>query len=55
MRLFLILHGGKSTKKSFKEAMRRVRITDGIYRKHGMSHFYWFHHFAVEFVEFLIG
>lgn len=47
--------GGQSTKKSFKEAMRRVRITYGIYRKHGMSRLYWFHRFVVEFVKFLIG
>ena len=47
--------GGQSTKKSFKEAMRRVKITYGIYRKHGMSRLYWFHRFAVELVKFLIG
>ena len=47
--------GGMSTKRSFKEAMRRVRITYAIYRKHGMSRLYWLHRFAFETAKYLIS
>lgn len=47
--------GGMSTQKSWKEAMRRVKITYGIYRKHGMSRLYWFHRFALETAKFVLG
>ncbi|MBQ8474929.1 MAG: glycosyltransferase [Clostridia bacterium] len=47
--------GGMSTKKSFKEAMERVNITYGIYRKHGMSRLYWFHRVALEMAKLILG
>ncbi len=47
--------GGMSTKKSFKEAMKRVKLSYGIYKKHGMSRFYWFHRFATEMGKLVLG
>ena len=47
--------GGMSTRKSIKETMKRVRLSYGIYKKHGMSRLYWFHRFAVEFAKFILG
>ncbi len=52
---FTFGEGGQSTKKSFKEAKRRVDITYGIYRKHGMSRLYWFHRWIVEIYKLVIG
>ncbi|MBR5316976.1 MAG: glycosyltransferase [Lachnospiraceae bacterium] len=47
--------GGMSTKKNFKDAMRRVELSYGIYKKHGMSRFYWFHRFAMEMAKYILG
>lgn len=47
--------GGMSTKKSFKQTMKRVKMSYGIYRKHGMSRFYWFHRFATEMGKYILG
>jgi glycosyltransferase involved in cell wall biosynthesis len=47
--------GGMSTKKNFKEAMKRVGLSYGIYKKHGMSRFYWFHRFAMEMAKYILG
>lgn len=45
--------GGQSTKKSLKEVKRRVDITYGIYKKYGMSRFYWFYRVAYETLKYL--
>lgn len=47
--------GGMSTKKNFKETMKRVELSYGIYKKHGMSRFYWFHRFAMEMAKYILG
>ncbi len=47
--------GGMSTQKSFKEAMRRVNITYGIYRKYGMSRLYWCHRFLFEMAKLILS
>ena len=47
--------GGMSTKKSLKQTMKRVKMSYGIYRKHGMSRFYWFHRFATEMGKYILG
>lgn len=47
--------GGMSTQKSWGEVLRRVRITYGIYRKHGMSRLYWFHRLALETAKYILG
>jgi glycosyltransferase involved in cell wall biosynthesis len=47
--------GGMSTKKSLKHTMKRVKMSYGIYRKHGMSRFYWFHRFATEMGKYILG
>lgn len=47
--------GGMSTKKSLKQAMRRVKMSYGVYRKHGMSRLYWFHRFATEMGKYILG
>ena len=47
--------GGMSTKKNFKETMKRVGLSYGIYKKHGMSRFYWFHRFAMEMAKYILG
>lgn len=47
--------GGMSTKKSLSDAFKRVNITYGIYRKHGMSRFYWFHRVALEMAKFILS
>ena len=47
--------GGQSTKKSFKEAKKRVDITYGIYRKHGMSRLYRLHRWLVEGFKMVMG
>ena len=47
--------GGMSTKKSLKQTMKRVKLSYGIYRKHGMSRFYWFHRFATEMGKYILG
>lgn len=52
---FTFGEGGQSTKKSIKEAKRRVDITYGIYRKYGMSRFYWLHRWLVEGFKLMVG
>ena len=47
--------GGMSTKKTLKDVMERVNITYGIYKKHGMSKFYYFHRLAFELAKFIVG
>lgn len=47
--------GGMSTKKSWDEVKRRIAITYGIYRKHGMSRFYWLHRLAIETAKYILG
>lgn len=44
--------GGQSTKKGFKEAMRRRDITYRIYKKYGMGRFYWLYRTAYELVKY---
>lgn len=47
--------GGMSTKKNLKDVIKRVNITYGIYKKHGMSKFYYFHRLAFEMAKFIVG
>jgi glycosyltransferase involved in cell wall biosynthesis len=47
--------GGMSTKKSLNQTMKRVKMSYGIYRKHGMSRFYWLHRFATEMGKYILG
>ena len=47
--------GGMSTRKSLKEVKRRADITYGIYKKYGMSKFYWFYRYMYEFVKYVVG
>ncbi len=47
--------GGMSTKKNLKDTMKRVDLSYGIYKKHGMSRFYWFHRFAMEMAKYILG
>lgn len=47
--------GGLSTKKSLREVKRRVDITYGIYRKYGMSRFYWLYRWAYELIKYAVG
>lgn len=47
--------GGISTKKSFKEAMKRAEITYDIYRRHGMSKFYYLHRVVYEIVKLILS
>ena len=46
--------GGQSTRKGLKEVKRRINVTYGIYRKYGMSRFYWLHRLMVEGVKFFM-
>lgn len=47
--------GGQSTKKSLKEAKRRVDVTYGIYKKYGMSRLYYPHRWMVELTKVIVG
>ncbi len=47
--------GGMSTKKSIKETRRRIKIGYRIYRKYGMSRFYWFHRVFMESAKYILG
>ena len=51
---FTFGEGGLSTKKSLKEVKRRVDITWGIYKKHGMSRFYWLHRWVFELAKYMM-
>ena len=47
--------GGQSTKKSLKEVKKRVGITYGIYKKYGMSKWYWFYRWVYEMAKYIVG
>lgn len=47
--------GGQSTKKSLKEVKKRVDITYNIYKKYGMSKFYWFYRWIYELTKYVVG
>ena len=47
--------GGMSTKKSISEVKKRVGITYGIYKKDGMSRFYWLYRWIYEIAKYLVG
>ena len=51
---FTFGEGGQSTRKGIKELKRRVDITYGIYRKHGLSRLYLLHRWLVESVKFVM-
>lgn len=52
---FTFGEGGQSTKKSLSEVKRRVGVTYSIYKKHGMSKFYWMHRWIVELAKYIVG
>lgn len=47
--------GGMSTRKSLNEVRKRVNITYGIYKKHGMSRWYYWYRWIYELVKFIAG
>lgn len=47
--------GGMSTKKDLKEVKKRVDILYKVYRRHGMSRFYYFHRWMVELAKYVMG
>ncbi len=47
--------GGISTKHSLREVRKRINISYSIYRKYGMSKFYWFYRCGFEMTKFLLG
>lgn len=47
--------GGMSTQKTLKEVKRRINTTYSIYRKYGMSRFYWFHRLVLELAKYILG
>ena len=47
--------GGQSTKKSLKEVRRRINITWGIYKKYGMSRFYYLYRCVYELAKYIMG
>lgn len=47
--------GGMSTQKSLREVKRRIDITYGIYKKYGMSKFYYLHRVMFELVKYVFG
>lgn len=47
--------GGMSTKKSLKEVKKRVDILYKVYRKHGLSRFYYFHRWVMELAKYMLG
>ena len=52
---FTFGEGGQSTKKSLKEVKRRVDITWGVYKKYGMSRFYWLYRWVYEMAKYFLG
>ena len=52
---FTFGEGGKSTKQGIAEAKKRVDITYGIYKKHGMSRLYWLHRCLIEGLKVVIS
>jgi len=47
--------GGMSTKKSLKEVKKRVDILYNVYRKYGLSRFYYFHRWGMELTKYFLG
>lgn len=47
--------GGMSTDNRLSSAIKRAKITYSIYKKHGMSKFYWWHRLGFELVKYLFG
>lgn len=47
-------YGGMSTQKSLREARKRLDEIYGIYRKYGMSRFYYLHRLAFETVKYFL-
>ena len=46
-------HRRQSAPKEPMEVKRRIDITYGIYKKYGMSKFYWFYRVAYEVAKYL--
>ena len=47
--------GGMSTKKTWADVMKRVNMVYGIYKKYGMSRFYWLQRMAYESVKYVLS
>jgi len=47
--------GGMSTKKDLKEVKKRVDILYKVYRRHGMSRFYYLQRWIVELAKYVMG
>ena len=47
--------GGMSTRKGFREMRKRVHNTYGVYRKYGMSRFFWWYRWCYELIKELAG
>ncbi len=47
--------GGMSTKRSFKNMRKRIKMKYDTYRRHGFSRFYWFNCVFVEVAKFILG
>jgi len=52
---FTFGEGGMSTKKSLMEVKKRVDTTYSIYKKYGMSKFYYLYRWAFELIKYLAG
>lgn len=47
--------GGMSTQKKLNDVWYRAKIKYEIYRKHGMSRWYWFHCIGMEMAKYILG
>lgn len=47
--------GGMSTQKSLKDVKKRINLSYGIYKKYGMSRFYWFDRIIIEMAKYILG
>ena len=47
--------GGMSTKKSWSDTWKRIKIKYGMYRKYGMSRMYWFHCVSMEMAKYILS
>lgn len=47
--------GGMSTQKSLKEVRKRVDILYKVYRKYGLSRFYYIHRWVMELAKYVLG
>lgn len=47
--------GGMSTQKNLREVKKRIHILYKVYRKYGMSRFYWFHRVGIEMAKYFLG